>query len=701
MRLTPRPPGLHVFLAFLFTALLFLSQSSDGTRVVFDDIGEMAGAVSYTHVFLPIDLRVTAENAIKLREDLDQRLATLVTRIGTDATSITDANDLAQLRVVVAQLTDLDDVFDRLVSIRQYFPADFDKLELPFRFNGTFDYDAFVKELDTDRSSVRPLPRDRYVHLQYFKVNPDGRNKRLVQFIPFIVGAAKVTTSIFSTINGLYTRKQLKVLRLEVNGLKTNVRSVVKLTTANTVAITLVHNKLKEVENEVVNALMNNPAIHQAEVDRIIKGLHRSIDLLIQIVQEASHNKLATGFLTPEVLESTFKRVESAAKLQHCDLVLEQPADLALTEVSFISDENGATLILHVPMIPQGTLLHLLRLHPFPIPLGNFSLVPEVNVDVIGISESGHSAEIRYSDLVDCHKIGRTYYCEKQNILTDKGTPSCLRALHDKDFDGALQLCELKVRPSAEAAIRLDPTHYLIFSPASISASRTCHAGGSSSSNTVDVPKGISTLEVPPGCILKLRHHEIYADSSVTVADNHFSYTWDWEVTVLRLDQHAGHLAKLAEDLAHHSGPVHLHDVLERSERLHRESMEQTELNRTLSNTTLEARRERQLNQTLSVVGMFFAGFAIIGLVFGALHFRLKLLSYARAIRYVFRQAPDVTKWFRPTEPSITENNNTPATRLYPDLNTERWTELANFSRLLQQQALRLRTPRPSPAIDV
>lgn len=61
-----------------------------------------------------------------------------MTKIGTNANSITDANNLAQLQVVVAHLTNLDDVFDHLVSIRQYFQADFEELQLPYRFNGTF-----------------------------------------------------------------------------------------------------------------------------------------------------------------------------------------------------------------------------------------------------------------------------------------------------------------------------------------------------------------------------------------------------------------------------------------------------------------------------------------------------------------------------------------------------------------------------------
>ena len=723
----PRPPGLHFFLSFLFLFLLALSQTSDSTRVVFDDIGELAGAVSYTHVVVPINLRVTADSAIGLRKDLHQRFDWLITHIKDGAAkghTITSSNDLARLQVVVAQLEDLDDVFDRLVSIRQYFPADFEQLDLPTRFNGTFDFESFRHELETatsDKTTTRQ-PRNDWDVLSKFADNldtqyygssplqlerlgnytmPSTRPKRFLPFVPLVVGAAKVTTSLFSTIHGLYTRRELKQLRHDVTNLQATTRNVVRLTTANSVAITLLQHTLKEVEDNTANALLHSPAVHHAEVDRVIKGLHRAIDLMIQLVQEAQHNKLAAGFLRPEAMADAFKRVEAAAALSLCDMTLEQPEDLALVEVSFISDKDGAVLILHVPMIPHGTLLHLLRLHPFPIPLGtNYSLLPEVSVDVIGISKSGYSTEIRYSDLVDCHKIGRTYYCSKQNILTNQGTPSCLRALHDKDFDGALRLCELKVRPAAEAVIRLDHSQYLVYSPTSISAQRSCAIFALDA--TIDIPKGISTVPVPAGCSVQLKQHQIHSDTSVTVGDNHFSYVWDWESTVLRLDTHTNHLSQLAQDLEHHSGPVHLHDVLERSDELHQHLMDQTEFNRTLSDTTLAARKERNTNQILAIVGLVLCVLALFGLAFGAFYFRFQLRTFIHAVRYILRRVPPLSKWLKPpSSSSATNNNSNDPERLYPNITTAMWTELSDFTDLLSQQAIRLRRPREHPAIDV
>ena len=722
MRLPP-PRGRHPLLALFCLSLLALSHPGDSTRVVFDDIGELAGAVSYTHVVLPINLRVTADNAIELRKNLHQQFDWLIAHLREGASKgrkITISNDLARLQVVITELEELDDVFDRLVSIRQYFPADFEQLDLPSRFNGTFDFESFRRELENMNSTTRP-PRDAWTDLNKFAENLDAqyngssksqlarlstytkplsRSKRLVPFVPLIVGAAKVTTSLFSTIHGLYTRRELKQLRHEVSDLQTNYRNVVRLSTANTVAITLLQHSLKDVEDSTANALLHNPAVHQAEVDRIIKGLHRAIDLMIQLVQEAQHNKLAAGFLRPEAMEDAFKRVEASAALNLCDMTLEQPEDLALVEVSFISDKDGAVLILHVPMIPHGTLLHLLRLHPFPIPMGhNFSLMPEVAVDVIGISKTGYSTEIRYSDLVDCHKIGRTYYCSKQNILTSQGTPSCLRALHDKDFDGALRLCELKVRPAAEAVIRLDHSQYLVYSPISVSAQRSCAVFALDA--TIDIPKGISTVPVPAGCSVQLKQHQIHSDTSVTVSDNHFSYVWDWESTVLRLDTHANHLEQLALDLEHHSGPVHLHDVLERSDELHQHLMEQTELNRTLSDSTLAARKERNVNQILAIVGLTFAILSIAGLGFGAFYFRSRLRVFIRAIRYILKRATSVGKWLKPSTTSSANNNTSDPDRIYPNIPNDMWTELSAFTDLLSQQALRLRRPRDHPAIDV
>ena len=56
-----------------------------------------------------------------------------------------------------------------------------------------------------------------------------NRHQQKLQLVPFIVGAAKATASLFSTLNGLHTRCQLKYPHLEVAHLALSQRNIVKI----------------------------------------------------------------------------------------------------------------------------------------------------------------------------------------------------------------------------------------------------------------------------------------------------------------------------------------------------------------------------------------------------------------------------------------------------------------------------------------
>ena len=365
----------------------------------------------------------------------------------------------------------------------------------------------------------------------------------------------KTGLTLFSTINGMYSREELKQLRIDLNGVIAEQRRVVMLVNNNTIAIQNLDPKLTELSSAITKALEANPANDVVEIDLIIDSLHRAIDLIIQTVQQAQQNRLAIEFLTPQVMADTFHDVSEAAIANSATLMIEQAADLAQVEVSYMSDRDGTVIILHVPMIPKVALLRLMRLRPFPIPLDNYTmLLPDVDYDVIGISSSEQtlSAEIRYSDLLNCHKIGQTYFCEKQGVLS-RNADTCLTALHYQKLEKAMSLCQLRITNATEAALQTGNNRFLIYSPVRTTAPRVCTTLLMGAS--VDVPKGISELELRPGCYVDLPAHRIYADSSVRTTNNQFSYLWDWDGPVQQLGVQPKRIASLVTDLKNFSGP--------------------------------------------------------------------------------------------------------------------------------------------------
>jgi len=661
-------------LSLLLLLLTLFSHPAASTRVVFNDIGGLAGAVSYGHVVIPITVKPTAEQVLLLRSQLEERYYKAVQRLPTRkdpdskfALNISVANDLAHARLTATHIEETDLLFDRLDTLRMYFPADFQALSLPGPFVSTVNLTERLlnfTELEPSEAWSPPM---------------FSRSRRglpllgLASFAPkFISGAFSVANSLFSTINGLYTRSQIKQLRQDVGQLLVGQKRVYKLSTANTAAIVVLKTQLLRIEYGVAAALADSPAIADANVDLIIKGLHRALDVIVQAVQQAKLNKLSTEFLAPEVLEEAYANIKDMAKANQCDMVLDQAADLEHAEVSYIADHEGAVLLLHVPMVPAAANLRLLRLQPFPIPLGNqTALMPELITDVIGISTDGlgFTAELRYPDLLECHKIGRTHYCDRQSVIR-KDSQTCLTALHDKKFDLALELCTFTLVPLQEYAIPMGNNQFLIYSPSSIAGEQNCAT--ISRAATLDIPRGISTLTVRAGCVAILQKSKIYADNSVYIEAKHFNYNWDWTSSIYALNHHAEAYEQLAAKLHHNPGPLHLRDVLREADALHQEIIEKEEF----SAATLAAAQTRSLNTLIASIAAATALAAVFGLGFTFIHYRRKYQAFDKKVRFVLRHASKLMPNF--------------SGGLYPDLPSSFRQPLADFSNFLRTQGERL-----------
>ena len=51
------------------------------------------------------------------------------------------------------------------------------------------------------------------------------------------------------------------------------------------------------------------------------------------------------------------------------ELLVSQPSDLLQLELSYFYNGDMVTLLLHAPTVLIGSLLRLVKLHPFPLPV--------------------------------------------------------------------------------------------------------------------------------------------------------------------------------------------------------------------------------------------------------------------------------------------------------------------------------------------
>jgi hypothetical protein len=68
------------------------------------------------------------------------------------------------------------------------------------------------------------------------------------------------------------------------------------------------------------------------------------------------------------------------------ELLMSQPSDVIQLELSYFYNGKMVTLLLHVPTVPIGSLLGLVKLHPFPLPISsNYSIVPDVDTQILAM----------------------------------------------------------------------------------------------------------------------------------------------------------------------------------------------------------------------------------------------------------------------------------------------------------------------------
>jgi hypothetical protein len=124
---------------------------------------------------------------------------------------------------------------------------------------------------------------------------------------------------------------------------------------------------------------------HQSAGNRV----KAEIDQIQNVLQIAQWRRLALDFISTNQIQNLFTTLKRAAQNTNLDLLITKPSDLLQLKLSYFYDGTIVTLLLHVPVVPAGSLLRLIKLHLFPLPIsGNYSIVPDVDNQILDLSTS-------------------------------------------------------------------------------------------------------------------------------------------------------------------------------------------------------------------------------------------------------------------------------------------------------------------------
>jgi hypothetical protein len=496
----------------LLGVLFCLAPSSDSHHVIFENIGQMAGALSYLHCKLTLNI-----SSIFLQHQLyHTALTEYFKRIQDSKPDFNPTNWYYQerllqwmvysyhnhLTIVNIHINNSLEINEQLLSLRAILP----------------------------QPSAGPNPRVLKREVKDKNRGPSRAAKRS----PHFLGLLGIPLGIFGTFMGLYNKAQIEKLQMDFQDLKLRHNRLVEVVDQHEHHLQLINSTFNFLIHGLHLMATHNPALTSSRLLSIETQIKDRIQIAIHTIQQAQHRRLAIDFLTHQQLLQLYQQLQKQAESNGCILLTHQHSDLFQLEASYFFDGKDFHMLLHVPMVPKDSLLRLFRLHPFPLPLTkDHALIPVTDHNVLALSSGfrRYSAQLSHNDLMGCHVVNNIYLCERQGVLNENLNTTCLGALYQQNFEAVKKLCHLEIHKAGEMVHQLTGNWFLSYSPEAQTVPINCRNGTSAE---LYLAHGINKFFLSPGCNAHLIEHLVMSDISMKLDSDILHFEWRWNDVALR-----------------------------------------------------------------------------------------------------------------------------------------------------------------------
>ena len=470
---------------FFQRASLLACVPATSSHIIFDEVGALAGAVSYTHVAINVDFTsiLTACNHVRTAlQDYDDRIAIYVKSQNDFERKLITAT---QKQLSFNRNTRLDQVERRIVDIQKSMPS-------PAKGRrGAESYLAAAKGIFKATSLLLP------------QANGLG----------VIADVAKIVSGgVFGNFLSIFSPHQLGAIR-------NSFQKMLSVITSHDLELHDNDQNLEDLKQSVWTSYHNALRV-MSDYDHSMDAIDHALDDVAGAMQQVQHRRLAIELLSAEQLADLYRQLEDTARRTDTELLTTSPSHLFQLETSFMFDGHDAALLLHVPMIPPNTLSTLFKLRPFPIPFTNGdSLIPKETPELLAISNTQPTRwnTIYQYNLISCSRINNIYVCPGQGILRDNPETTCLGALYGQQLEPIKELCDLDIIPEQELALQLYGDVYLLYALRAHQGTLTCP---STRVDQINIPRGISRQNIPAGCHLDMDHTTVYSQFNLKMEAN-------------------------------------------------------------------------------------------------------------------------------------------------------------------------------------
>jgi len=485
---------------FIWTILIYtnhLIDLTDSQHVIFESVGQMAGAISYQHAKLTLNLSSIFyqfekyESALQvLKLNLSATPAPEVPGrnfVGNPNSVNSIIKDARRLNLDTIQLhiDESEDLSDLVDTLRNILPEIGEPKAAPpqhLRAGRSAAFDS-IKKKASKIKKIASIVSTASKIAGAFSSGVSG-----------VMGLLSLPFGIFGTYMGLYNKDQINLVRKDLYTVIDSHNRLVELVQAQEETISTITAQVEDLTTILHLTVLQNPGYTSVRLSRIENQIKMRLNIAIHTIQQAQHRRLAVDFLSAEQLNILFVKLNEQAVQNGCQLLINHRSDLFQLETSYFFDGADVHLLLHVPMVPTDSLLRLFKLHPFPLPLsGSHVLVPSVKEDILAISSGfkRYSAQFSATDLLGCHMVNNIYLCERHGVLNSNLNSTCLGSLYMQDFDAVKRFCALEIHRTGEIVHQLLNNWYLVYTPSSQTIPISCFNGTQSERH---ISKGTSRI---------------------------------------------------------------------------------------------------------------------------------------------------------------------------------------------------------------
>ena len=133
--------------------------------------------------------------------------------------------------------------------------------------------------------------------------------------------------------------------------------------------------------------------------------------------------------------------------------------------------------------------------------------------------------QLSSTDLLGCHLMGKTYFCERNGLLMKYPEDTCLGALYHQKYLAAKSLCNFQVELAREYMRELRENWYVLYSETPLTIPMMC---ANKTYSELHLKMGASKFHLKAGCTADLPRHRLLSDWSVLLPQDYVQFDMEW-----------------------------------------------------------------------------------------------------------------------------------------------------------------------------